>query len=471
MRPVVLREGSPAHRAYVRGAWAVAALVVLWPPLSHELGITLGSLDQPARIAQLTTVVAFAVAILGLDLVVGYSGQLALGQSAFVGLGAYTTVILVADRHWSFYFAVPVTAVVCFLAGLLVGIPATRVKGVYLAIVTLVIAFTFPALVVRLDWLTGGSNGRGPRRGQGKLLPPSWVPFADAGRLAGPLWIYCLCVALATALFVAARNVVHSRPGRALVTMRDHEPAAVALGANVALYKAMSFGASAMYGGLAGAMLMMGRPFASDAMFNYRMSIFLLAALVIGGTGTISGAVPGAIAYVFVPFYLTQWAFDQGGLPAGVRVLTRPLFALFRPAGGDAGAIFFGCALIALTFVLPGGVIAGVRQLRARVVTVERHPAWLDGHPRAAPLVVTPTASRSPGPAPSVAPVSWSPGPASAAVVGPGPAIPPVDVDVEPVVHVAPEVVHLDGAVVVPVRIVASPSADATGDPDARWRP
>jgi branched-chain amino acid transport system permease protein len=375
--PIALRQGSTAHRLYVRGAWVLAALVILYAPLSAELGLTFGSVDKAPRIDQLNSVIAFAVAILGLQIVTGYSGQLALGQSAFVGLGAYTTVILVADHHWSFFATIPATIVVCFVAGLLVGIPATRVRGVYLAIATLVVAFAFPSLVLRFDWLTGGPNGKGPPRTQGKLLPPSWMPFADAGRRAGPLWVYCISVVLATVLFVLARNVVRSRPGRALITMRDHEPAAVALGVNVAMYKAMAFGISAIYGGLAGAMLMMDRPFATDSTFDTNMSILLVAGLVIGGTGTISGAIPGALAYVFVPYYVTVWAFDQRGLPPGIRQLTTPLFVLIRPAGGDAAGIFFGVALIVLTLLLPGGFVSGLRRLRARLVTVVPRPRWL----------------------------------------------------------------------------------------------
>ena len=400
--PIALREGSDRHRLYVRGAWALAAIVLLAVPFSTQLGLTFGSIDKAARIGQLNTVIAFAVAILGLEVVTGYSGQLALGQSAFVGLGAYTTVILVADHHWSFYAAVPATIPVCFAAGLAIGIPATRVKGVYLAIVTLVLAAAFPSLVLRFDWLTGGPNGKGPRRTQGKMYPPSWTPFADAGRLAGPLWVYCLSLALATVVFVMTRNVVRSRSGRALITMRDHEPAAVALGVNVALYKAMAFGVSAALGGLAGALLMLNRPFATDALFDVKMSIFLVAALVIGGNGTISGAVVGALAYVFVPFFLTEWAFDQGGLPPGVRQVTRPLFVLMHPAGGDAGAVFFGVALIVLTMVLPGGFVSGVRSVRARLVTVIRRPPRLPEH-RVGPRLVmrsgTEAVRRGDGPA------------------------------------------------------------------------
>ncbi len=380
--PIALGEGSTGHRLYVRAAWALGALVILYAPLSAELGLTFGSVDKASRIGQLNTVIAFAVAILGLEVVTGYSGQLALGQSAFVGLGAYTTVILVADHHWSFFATLPATIFVCFLAGLLLGIPATRVKGVYLAIVTFLVAFAFRSLVLRFNWLTGGPNGKGPARTQSKLLPPSWMPFADAGRRAGPLWVYCISIVLATALFVLTRNFVRSRPGRALITIRDHEPAAVALGVNVALYKALAFGVSAIYGGLAGSMLMMNSPFATDSAFDTKMSILLVAGLLIGGTGTISGAIPGALAYVFVPYYLTVWAFDQRGLPPGIRQVTRPLFVLLRPAGGDAAEMFFGLALIVLMFVLPGGFVSGARQLRGRVVTIVRHPSWLDVRPR-----------------------------------------------------------------------------------------
>ena len=149
------------------------------------------------RISQINDVVAYAVAILGLNLVIGYSGQLSLGQSAFVGLGAYTTIILVADHHWSYFATIPVSAALCFVVGLIVGLPALRISGLYLAIVTLAVAYVFPTLVLKYEWLTGGPNGKKPDRGHGELVPPSWMPFADDGRIAEPLWIYCILVVMA----------------------------------------------------------------------------------------------------------------------------------------------------------------------------------------------------------------------------------------------------------------------------------
>ena len=373
----MLREGSTGHRVYLVGAWLLVAIAIVYVPLSTKFGFTPGSIDQPSRIGQLNELIAYAVALLGLDLIIGFSGQLSLGHSAFVGLGAYTTVILVADHHWSYFATLPVSAVVCFGAGLLVGIPATRIKGVYLAVLTLVVAYVFPLLVLRFDWLTGGPNGKGPGRTHGKLVAPSWLPFADTGRLAGPLWVYCISIALATLLFVVARNVIKSRPGRALIAVRDYESSAVAAGVHASIYKSIAFGIGAMYGGLAGSMLMMNQPFATDSMFGTKMALFLVVGLVVGGTGTISGAVVGAFVYLFVPYFVTQWTFDQSGIPPGLRQLTAPLFSWMRPAGGGAVGIFFGLALVILMFVLPGGFISGVRRLRARLVTVVARPKWL----------------------------------------------------------------------------------------------
>ncbi len=245
------------------------------------------------------------MAILGLNLVIGYSGQLSLGHSAFVGLGAYTTIILVSDHHWSFFATIPVSAAACFLLGCIVGLPALRIRGLYLAIVTLSLAFVFPTLVLKYGSLTGGPNGKKPERGQAKMDPPSWIPFNNAGRLASPLWIYTILMVMAVILFVLARNFVKSRPGRALIAVRDNQTSAAISGVNLPIYKVLAFGVSAAFGGIAGTMLMMNKPFASDTQFTIQLAIFLVVGLVIGGAGTISGAVPGALVYVFIPYFMS----------------------------------------------------------------------------------------------------------------------------------------------------------------------
>jgi branched-chain amino acid transport system permease protein len=375
--PITLRQGSFAHRVSVGVPWVLVLAAIAYVPFAHRVGFAPGSIDQPFRIEQLNQVVAFSVAILGLNLVVGFSGQLSLGQSAFVGLGAYTTVILVADHGWSIFATLPVAAGVCLAVGLLVGVPASRISGPYLAVATLAMAYVFPALVLKYESLTGGVDGKGPGRGVVEMTPPSWAPFADAGRLAEPLWVYCILVGIAALLFLLARNAVRSRPGRALLAVRDNPASARSCGIDPMRYKAMAFAASAVYGGLAGAMLMINRPFASDGQFGTRMAIFLLVGVVVGGSGSIAGAVPGALAYFFVPYHLTAWTDDPGGMPPGLRQVATPLFEWLRPAGATIAGFFFGLTLLVLVFLLPGGFADGVRRLGRRFVRVVPNPSWL----------------------------------------------------------------------------------------------
>jgi branched-chain amino acid transport system permease protein len=379
MALITVRQGSNGWKLYLAIAWGLVVLGLLYIVFAHSLPVSLFSLDKAFRISQINDVAAYAVAILGLNLVIGYSGQLSLGQSAFVGVGAYTTIILVADYHWSYYATIPVSAALCFAIGMIVGLPALRLTGLYLAIVTLAVAYVFPTLVLKYESLTGGPNGKKPDRGEAEMVPPSWMPFADDGRIAEPLWIFCVLVVIATAMFLLARNYVKSRPGRGLIAVRDNQTSASVSGVNVPIYKLMAFGASAAFGGIAGSMLMMNRPFASDVQFNLNLAIFLVVGLVAGGAGTISGAIPGAVIFVFVPYFVAQWTLDQSGMPPGLKQVTQPLFDwLENRQGGDAiSGVFFGIGLLILVFLLPGGFISGMRKLRARVIQVIPHPTWL----------------------------------------------------------------------------------------------
>ena len=161
--------------------------------------------------------------------------------------------------------------------------------------------------------------------------------------------------------------------------MRDNQTSASISGVNLPLYKTMAFGVSAAYGGLAGTMLMINRPFASDVQFGLNLAIFLVVGLVAGGAGTISGAVPGALIYVFVPYFVGEWTLDQSGMPPGLKQVTKPLFDWLEDRqGGDAiSGVFFGLGLLLLVFLLPGGFISGMRKLRARFVQVIPNPPWL----------------------------------------------------------------------------------------------
>src|SRR4051794_20007801 len=150
MTPLTIEQGSLAHRALQVFGAAVALAAIAAVPFVFE----------DPRIVLFTQAAAFAVAVLGLNIGTGVSGQISLGHSPFMGTGAYTTAILVADHHWSFYATIPVAAALCFVVGVLIGIPALRLEGLYLAIATTGLAVIFPNLVNKLDSLTGGSNGK-----------------------------------------------------------------------------------------------------------------------------------------------------------------------------------------------------------------------------------------------------------------------------------------------------------------------
>ena len=350
--PIKLVERSAGHRTYRIVGWTLCAAFLLYLPwFAHH----------PARIDQYSQVVCFAVAILGLNLVLGFSGQIALGHSAFVGLGAYTTVILVADHNWSYFTTIPVGFVLCFLLGVLVGLPALRIRGLYLAVVTLALATVFPTLVLKYESLTGGANGK---QISYQLEPPGWTPFDARKRFDPVAYRYFVILAFAVVLFIIVRNLMHSRAGRALLALRDNETSAATSGVNLPFYKTVIFGLSAGIAGIAGSLLMIQQPQATDTKFGIDLAIFLVVALVIGGVGTISGAVAGALGFVFIPYYASQWSEHIS-------------FLGNRPGAGSISGVIYGVLLLVFVFVLPGGVIDGIRRLRARILTVVPNPAWL----------------------------------------------------------------------------------------------
>jgi len=338
-----------------RALQLLGVALAVYVPFAGWTGFAPASLDQPARVTQLNQLIAYSIAILGLTVVTGWSGQISLGQSAFVGLGAYCTVILVADHDWSYVAALLASASLCGVVGLVIGLPVARMRGMYLGVVTLCLAFVFPSLVRRFAWLTGGVNGKGPKRGAARLLPPDWLPMSDNRFLARPVWVYCLSLVIGALVVGMVRGLRYSRVGRALLATRDGAPAAQSFGVAVHRYRAAAFGVSAACGGICGSLLMMGEPFVTDRQYEPIMAIFLVVGLVVGGAGTPSGAVLGAAMYLFVPYFVREWSIDQSGMPPGVRHLLSPLFERLDDGGGSVG-VFFGLALILCVFLAPGGL-------------------------------------------------------------------------------------------------------------------
>src|SRR5829696_6558366 len=268
MSMFTLTQRSLQHRAYQIVGWAIGIGIILYLPYQA---------DQVVRIDQYSEVAAIAVAILGLSLVTGYGGAISLGHSAFVGIGAYTTVILVADHDWSYFATLPVAFAICFAVGILLGIPALRIRGIYLAIVTLALATVFPAIVIKYGTLTGGTTGK---MAQDKLLPPGWTPWDVGDRTGPPTYRYFVIVAIAALMFLLARNLLHSRVGRALIAQRDNQTSAATSGVNVAVYRTLIFGASTAFAGIAGSLLMIQRPQATETRFGVTLAVYLFAALV-----------------------------------------------------------------------------------------------------------------------------------------------------------------------------------------------
>jgi branched-chain amino acid transport system permease protein len=348
--------GSPAHRAVQLVGAAVAVVLIVGIPFWFE---------EP-RVVLFTQAAAFAVAVLGLNIVTGFSGQISLGHSAFMGVGAYTTAILVADHGWSHFWTIPVAALICFVVGVLIGIPALRLEGLYLAIATVGLAVIFPNLVNKLDSLTGGTNGKRLGRDT-RILAPEWTgldPRDDAH-----IWIYFVVVAISAVLFLLARNMVRSRAGRALIALRDNRIGAEVSGIDIARYKVLAFGISAMYAGIAGSLFMFTQTVATASNFSLNRSIELVTGVVIGGLASLFGSVLGGLIVVFLP----DWASDFSN-------------------GTLSGAIY-GVLLIAIVAIHPAGLADLFRQVWRRIVRVIPKPPTRRTVPEAAaevtPVVAT----------------------------------------------------------------------------------
>lgn len=332
--PIVLRRGSTGHRAYQAAGWLLLVVAVAWMPW----------LVSQSKLVLLSQAAAFSVAILGLNLVTGWSGQVSLGHSAFMGVGAYTTAILVVDHQWSYFTTIPVSAVLCFAIGVAVGIPALRLKGLYLALATLGLAVIFPNLVNRLDSITGGSNGKNIPVRRIRLVAPGWTNLK--AREEGYIWVYFVIVVLATLAFVLARNMLASRSGRAFLALRDNPIGAEVSGVDLARHKVLAFGVSAAYAGVAGSLFMFTVTNATGTAYSLNRSVELLTGVVIGGLASLPGSVLGGLLVIFLP----EWAKNWGD-------------------GTLAGAVY-GVALIAIIALWPSGVAGLIRRLRSFVVEI-----------------------------------------------------------------------------------------------------
>jgi branched-chain amino acid transport system permease protein len=358
-QPVRIDQGSPAH-------WAlrsVGVLIIAYFALS-PIFRTL----KPNEYGQLTDIAILALAALSLNLLIGFTGQISIGHSAFFGLGGYTTAILMNTHGWSAGWTFPVAAVLCFIVGVMVGIPALRLAGVYLSLVTLALAQLFPALVRKFDDLTGGSRGISNLR----YDPPSWTGLDARNRTDRNEWLYWVALTMLILGYVVARNLVKSRVGRAMIAVRDNTTAAAVMGVHVAVVKTAVFGLSASLAGLAGSTFVLRQTQANPDNVNYTIlgAIIFLVIMVIGGTASLLGPIVGAVVYYRVDEF-TRDLPNKSYLPGFVQD-----FLQGRP---NLATVVFAALLILLMFVAPFGFVGLAKRIGRRfVLVIPRPPDGVD---------------------------------------------------------------------------------------------
>jgi branched-chain amino acid transport system permease protein len=278
-------------------------------------------------IFQLTLVMIYGLAILGLNLLTGFNGQFSLGHSAFYGIGAYTAAILMDKIDLAYYWTLPCSGALCFLIGFLFGLPALRLQGLYLALGTFALAAALPQILKfqPLESLTGGVQGI-------VLIKPD----APAGLSLNPdQWLYYFTLVVVLVMLAGAANLVNSRSGRALMAIRDHPIAAAAMGINTALYKTLTFGFSALYTGVAGALGAIAVQFVAPDSFSFFLSISFLVGLVIGGVASIPGSLFGGLFVLYVPNIAESVSTGLSGAIYGVILL----LVIFVMPSGAAGFV------------------------------------------------------------------------------------------------------------------------------------
>ena len=278
-------------------------------------------------LSQLHFILIYSIAGFGLMLLTGFTGQISLGHAAFLAVGAYTEALLLA-RGVPFAVSLPCAALLSGLVGVLVGLPALRLKGIYLAVATLAFNVILVEIITRWEGLTGGNMGQHVKAAQ-----------VLGFRFESATSFYYLCLALTALACMALVNLLRSPTGRAFVAIRDSEVSAGCLGVNLARYKTMSFALSAALTGVAGALYAHKVAFISPEQFTLPVSIELATIVFIGGLGSLHGAVLGAAFVILLPQGIAlakDWlppAMAASGLQAIVFGLVLIVFIIFEPQG------------------------------------------------------------------------------------------------------------------------------------------
>lgn len=322
-------------------SWGLFGLLLLVPLLTNEGPLGINFIPQ-AWIGLITRIAIYVIAVQGLNILIGYTGQISLGHAAFMAVGAYAAATL-ARAGFSFVIAIPLAGLFAGVVGLIFGLPSLRVKGFYLAMATLAAQFIIPWLLrYPLESVTNGSR-------------PLEVPFPTLGgfSFASENAMYYIVIPLAVFLMLAVRNIIRTRVGRAFISVRDNDLAAELLGINVFTYKLQAFFLSALLAGIAGALVAFESNNLSLDKFTLPLSIEFLAMLVIGGAGFPLGPLFG-VGFVLI---LTQEIIPARILPTLGQVLPG-LLPFIDPVNINASLspILFGLILVIFLILAPRGL-------------------------------------------------------------------------------------------------------------------
>jgi branched-chain amino acid transport system permease protein len=320
---------SPGWAGLSSRAWSLIGLAALL-----AVAVALPFLISSYRVFQFNLVLIYAIVLLGLNILTGYNGQISLGHGAFYAIGAYTAAILMDQFGWPYWATLPVAGLLCFVFGFLFGLPALRLRGHYLALATFALAVAMPQILKYngIEHWTGGV--------QGIVIVKPEAPFGLP--ITPDQWLYLFTLAILVLMFAMGWNLMRGRVGRALVAIRDHPVAAEAMGVHAALYKTLTFGVSALYTGVAGALGAIVVQFVAPDSFTAGLSINFLIGIVIGGLSSISGAFYGALFIQFVPNFADQ-------------------------ISKAAPWAIYGVFLLAFVYLMPTGVAGFVRLAWMRV--------------------------------------------------------------------------------------------------------
>jgi branched-chain amino acid transport system permease protein len=286
------------------------------------------------RTFQFTLVISYAIALLGLNILTGYNGQISLGHGAFFAIGAYTAAIMMDRWDLPYWSTIPAAGLTCLTAGFLFGLPALRLEGLYLALATFALAVATPQILK----YKGIEHWIGGVQGIVILKPPAPLDLP----ISPDKWLYLFALATAVVMFLLGTGILRGRVGRALIAIRDHPTAAAAMGVNTAFYKSLTFGVSALFTGVGGALSALAIQFVAPDSFGFFLSISFLVGIVVGGLASVSGAIFGALFIQFIPNVADHLS-------------------------KSAPWAVYGVFLIVFMYLMPTGVVGALQMIWARL--------------------------------------------------------------------------------------------------------